>query len=76
MPIYEYFCLDCKQKFEILRPMKDADVPISCEKCHSEHTSRMLTVFNAHSGGRAVAGASSASGCASCAGGSCASCGH
>jgi putative FmdB family regulatory protein len=76
MPIYEYFCLDCNQKFESLRPMKDADEPICCDNCHGEHTSRTLTVFNAHSGGRAIAGASSASSCAGCAGGSCASCGH
>ena len=42
MPIYEYICLDCGNRFEELRPMKDADAPVDCEQCESEHTSRML----------------------------------
>lgn len=75
MPIYEYACLDCGERFERLRPMKDADAPITCTVCESQHTSRLLSLFNAHSGGRAVAGASSG-GCGSCSGGSCATCRH
>ena len=74
MPIYEYICLDCGNRFEELRPMKDADAPVDCEQCESEHTSRMLAVFFAHSSGRTIAGASQ--GCAGCSGGSCANCGH
>lgn len=74
MPIYEYVCLDCKERFELMRPMKDADAPISCRKCESEHTSRMLSLFYASSGGRVVAG--SGPSCSGCAGGSCATCGH
>ena len=76
MPIYEYICLDCKNVFETLRPMKDADTPIPCEKCASDHTSRMISVFNAQSGGRVVAGSAAASGCAGCSASSCAGCGH
>lgn len=74
MPLYEYVCLDCKKRFETLRPMKDADQPIACASCASAHTSRCLTVFYARSGGKAVAG--SGGGCAGCAGGSCAGCSH
>ncbi len=74
MAIYEYVCLDCGNKFEIIRPMRDADTPIACQKCESEHTSRKLAVFFAQSGGRVVAGGNG--GCASCSGGSCASCGN
>jgi putative FmdB family regulatory protein len=73
MPIYEYICQDCKTRFEVLRPMKDADAPMNCKECESYHTSRAITVFFAQSGGRVVAGNSS--GCGSCTGGSCASCG-
>jgi putative FmdB family regulatory protein len=73
MPIYEYVCLDCKDRFEVLRPMKDADAPIVCEACESEHTSRLLSVFFASSGGKVVAGGSS--GCASCSSGACSTCG-
>jgi len=76
MPIYEYICLDCTYRFETLRSMKDADAPVHCEKCASDRTSRMISVFNAQSGGRVVAGNAAASGCAGCSGSSCASCGH
>ena len=74
MPIYEYVCQDCQEHFELMRPMKDADAPAECEQCHGEHTARMLSLFFASSGGRAIA--TSATSCASCSGGSCAGCNH
>lgn len=76
MPIYEYYCADCGTRFDALRLMKEADQPIPCNGCKSQHTSRVISVFYAQSGGRAVAGTASASGCAGCSGGTCASCGH
>jgi putative FmdB family regulatory protein len=63
MPIYEYICLDCNTVFDELRPMAKADAPIVCEDCESEHTSRMLSVFFAHSEGRNFP-ASNGAGCA------------
>ena len=74
MPIYEYVCLDCRERFELMRPMKDADAPIACRNCESQNTSRMLSVFFAQSGGRVVAGGNG--GCAGCSSTSCATCGH
>lgn len=74
MPIYEYVCLDCGERFELMRSMKDADALTACQQCASEHTSRMLSLFFASSGGRVVAG--SGPSCAGCTGGSCATCGH
>lgn len=74
MPIYEYVCLNCGEKFEAMRLMKDADAPIPCRHCESEHITRKLSVFFASRGGRTVAG--TASGCAGCSGGSCATCRH
>ncbi len=77
MPIYEYICQDCGAQFEALRSIKEADRPIPCQECQGEHTTRMVSVFYAQSGGRVIAGSSSESGgCGGCAGGSCASCGH
>jgi putative FmdB family regulatory protein len=73
MPIYEYICKDCGERFETLRAMKDADAPMACQNCNSQHTSRMLSVFFAQSGGRVVAGGNG--GCAGCSSSSCASCG-
>lgn len=75
MPLYEYQCKDCGHRFDALRSIKDADQPIVCKQCESEHTERQISVFFAQSGGRVVAG-SNGGGCAGCAGGSCSSCGH
>ncbi len=72
MPIYEYVCLDCGERFEKIRLMKEADDPIACGRCESQHTSRLLSLFFASSGGKAIA--STNSGCASCSSGSCATC--
>ncbi|TDA64787.1 MAG: zinc ribbon domain-containing protein [Chloroflexi bacterium] len=73
MPIYEYVCQECGTRFEALRPMKDADVAITCKKCHGSNTQRALSLFNATSGGQTLA---ASGGCGNCAGGSCSSCGH
>ncbi len=74
MPIYEYRCQDCDDKFEVMRSMSQADSPIECEHCHGNHTKRMLSTFNAH--GESGAVTHSSGGCASCSGGSCAGCHH
>ena len=75
MPIYEYLCDDCGTKFEALRSFSRADDAIACESCQSDRTHRTVSAAFAHSGGRVVAGSASSSGCASCPGGSCSSCG-
>jgi putative FmdB family regulatory protein len=72
MPIYEYVCLDCGEKFDALRSMAQADAPIGCRACEGEHTSRTISVFAAVSEGRVVAG-SNGGGCADAAG-SCSTC--
>lgn len=72
MPIYEYICLECKDQFEVMRTMKAADEPIACSQCKGLQTSRMLSLFNAQSGGRVVAGGNS--GCASCSSSACSTC--
>jgi len=73
MPLYEYKCKDCGYQFDVLRSMKDADKPIQCRSCHSEHTSRALSVFFASSEGRSIA---ADSGCAGCSSGHCSGCGN
>ncbi|MEW6567365.1 MAG: zinc ribbon domain-containing protein [Chloroflexota bacterium] len=73
MPIYEYICLDCGMRFDALRLMAEADAPIRCSQCESDHTSRTISLFAAHSDGKLVAGGGG--GCASCGGGSCSTCG-
>lgn len=75
MPLYEYICLDCAEKFDALRSINDADKPFPCPRCASASTRRTLSVFAAHCEGKILTGNSS-SGCSSCAGGNCSSCGH
>jgi putative FmdB family regulatory protein len=64
MPIYEYHCDDCNASFEVLRPKSKADDLTICKHCQSSHTARMISLFAAHSDGRALAG--SGGGCAGC----------
>lgn len=75
MPIYEYVCQDCGIKFDVLRSIKDADAPITCQSCASQSPKRAISVFAAFSGGKIIAGSSN-EGCTGCTSGSCASCGH
>jgi putative FmdB family regulatory protein len=49
MPLYEYYCADCRDKFEALRQMDQADVAIQCKNCESMKTSRLLSLFATHS---------------------------
>ncbi|MBW6466616.1 MAG: zinc ribbon domain-containing protein [Brevefilum sp.] len=72
MPIYEYACLDCQAEFETIRSIKDADASIQCPQCHGDQTRRKLSLFNATSSGRSLAGVTS---CSTCSGGSCSTCG-
>lgn len=65
MPIYEYYCSDCHSKFEMLRPKSKSDEPANCKQCQGTHTSRMISLFAAHSDGQVLAGAGG--GCAGCA---------
>jgi len=78
MPLYEYYCADCRTKFEALRSMSKADDPIQCKHCESMQTSRAISLFAAFSkgnGGATQTIAGAGGGCGSCAGGSCGSCG-
>lgn len=75
MPLYEYICQDCGNRFDSLRSFSQADQPIACTICNSKHTKRALSRFNAHSGGRVIAG-NQHNGCSGCSGGSCSSCNH
>jgi putative FmdB family regulatory protein len=45
MPLYEYYCAECRTKFDALRPMEKADAPIQCKNCESMRTSRALSLF-------------------------------
>ena len=51
MPLYEYYCADCRNTFDALRTMDKADATIQCKHCEGRKTSRVLSVFAAHTKG-------------------------
>lgn len=76
MPIFDFQCAKCGERFETLVRTKNATV--SCPNCSSENVERQLSVFNASSGvAKAVDRCPSGASCAAagappcCAGGSC-----
>jgi len=76
MPIYEYRCTACENKFEKLSPIGQADDEVLCPVCHNKGK-RMLSTFAAFSKGSSgesspVAGIGS--GCSGCSSTNCSSC--
>jgi putative FmdB family regulatory protein len=73
MPLYEYYCSECKSKFELLVGHKYAD-EVVCTKCHGEKVRRLLSVFATARGDAEDSGyeeMSASMGSCSCGGGSC-----
>jgi len=74
MPIYEYACPDCESKFELLRPVSQAQEGAACPRCRGA-AERILSAFCSVSkdanGLTAPIGGSS---CSSCSAGSCSTC--
>lgn len=70
MPIYEYYCADCKRSFEML--MRAGESASRCVNCGSARLSREMSVFaSGRSEGPAAAASSSPSRGGCCGGGRC-----
>lgn len=68
MPLYEYQCLDCGERFEKLVPISKRDEEADCPLCGGSDTQRVISVFAVSGFGDADVGAS----CPACqAGGAC-----
>ena len=75
MPIYEYLCPGCNLKFELLRPLSQANEGASCPCCHN-NAKRVFSTFASFS--KDESGLTSSIGgspCVSCNTTSCDSCG-
>ena len=57
MPIYEYTCEKCHQKFDHLARTMSGDHKVACPECGSPKTARALSVFavGGESGGKSSA---------------------
>jgi putative FmdB family regulatory protein len=61
MPIYEYRCTECGERFEKLVTSVRATPELHCPKCGSSKVSKLLSLFSAKgSATRSSAGASCA----------------
>ncbi len=45
MPIYEYVCSKCKDKFELMRGFNQDDEGIKCPKCGAENSEKVISLF-------------------------------
>ena len=54
MPIFEFKCKECGEKFEKLLFSSDKD-KIKCPKCNSENVSKVFSVFSSKATGSSCA---------------------
>jgi len=54
MPIYEYQCTSCGEKFEAHRKITDRDSDVKCPKCGKKEPRRIFSTFGtcSSSGGK------------------------
>lgn len=60
MPMYEYMCMDCGERFEALRTTSERDESIACPECEKENNLRVPSVVS----GVSLKADSGGSGCA------------
>ncbi|MBM4445075.1 MAG: zinc ribbon domain-containing protein [Chloroflexi bacterium] len=75
MPVYEYWCHDCKTKFEMLRPLSQSGDGAACPRCSrlaQRAMSRFASFSKSEGGVTTPVGGSSCGGCSAT---SCSSCG-
>jgi len=51
MPVYEYECTGCGERFELRRNMADKDDEIRCPKCRADGPRRLFSAFGMVSSG-------------------------
>ena len=69
MPMYEYFCVKCGKKFELMRAMSRSDASASCPKGHAG-AQRTLSMFASVTKG-AIGESTPLGGGCGCGGGAC-----
>jgi len=75
MPIYEYGCPECKNKFEKMRPFSQSNEPAACPACQTEsrRVFSKFACFSKSEGG--VSAPVGGGGCAGCSSSNCSTCG-
>jgi putative FmdB family regulatory protein len=52
MPIYEYRCLNCNERFSLLKSLYPADNITECPKCASKDVKKIISSFSCSSGSK------------------------
>jgi putative FmdB family regulatory protein len=55
MPIYEYECDKCGERFELRRGIAESDDAVKCPKCGDEYLRRVISSFGIASSGNSCA---------------------
>ncbi|MFC1900452.1 FmdB family zinc ribbon protein [Chloroflexota bacterium] len=74
MPIYEYVCTDCKEKFELLRPFSRADEEAECPQCDNTAERVLSTICCITTNENGVTSSIAGNSCSTCGSSSCATC--
>ncbi len=45
MPIYEYKCVKCNEKFEVYKTIRERDEAVNCPKCGAKRPERQISVY-------------------------------
>lgn len=76
MPLYEFVCLNCRHRFEVLRVFGHADDDVSCPTCQGQEVRRLISsFFSVSKGADGTTTSLGGNACSSCAASSCATCG-
>jgi len=61
MPIYEYMCMKCNNKFSLLQSLYPESKDTECPKCDSKEVKKMVSAFSCASGSDSDSAAAHAS---------------
>lgn len=75
MPIYEFKCAGCQNRFEKLCQMGETGANVNCPNCGRQGSNRVMSGFSSRNNNNDTFSSDSNS-CGSCSAGSCATCGH
>jgi putative FmdB family regulatory protein len=75
MPLYEYVCEDCSDRFDRLVNLRDAGNGVRCQECDSANVRRLVSTFARVGGLDDTFTALQGTTAGGCCGGSC-GCGH
>jgi putative FmdB family regulatory protein len=56
MPIYEYLCRDCSEKFEKIVFTRNGGTPVECPRCGRTSTEQLLSTFSTSGGEKSAGG--------------------